>query len=68
MRAVVVIMLVFVALLTFLARSYLEPYGTPGGQLILCVVLACWGGSIWIMARIARTETVERFFVGRADQ
>jgi len=61
MRAVLIIMLGFVLLFILAARKYLEPYGTPTGQLVLCIVFLCWGGGVWVMSRLGRTRPIERF-------
>jgi len=66
MRSVLLIMAAFVALFAFLAREYLAPYGTVVGQAVLTLVLAIWATGVWAMARLSRTEAVERFLV-RAD-
>ena len=63
MRSVLVIMGVFVALFAVVAQEYLEPYRTPGGQLVLGLVIAMWAGAIWAMARLGRLDPVERFLV-----
>lgn len=61
MRAVLIIMLGFVLLFIVMARKYLEPYGTPTGQLVLCLVFLCWGAGVWAMSRLGRTRPTERF-------
>jgi Flp pilus assembly protein TadB len=61
MRSVLVVMGAFVVLFLVFANEYLEPYGTPAGQLALGVVAACWGTAVWVMARMGRSEGSERF-------
>src|SRR5690606_15094967 len=68
MRSVIVIMAVFVALLTVVARSYLEPYDTAVGQLVLLGVAATWAGGIAAMVRMGRTQPVERFLARRLER
>jgi Flp pilus assembly protein TadB len=66
MRSVLVIMGLFVAVFSLVAQDYLAPYRTPGGQLVLALVIGVWSAAIWIMARMSRKQAVERFLV-RAD-
>ncbi|MGH9260898.1 MAG: type II secretion system F family protein, partial [Acidimicrobiales bacterium] len=66
MRSVLVIMGLFVAVFSLVAQDYLAPYRTPGGQLVLAVVIGVWSAAIWVMARMSRKQAVERFLV-RAD-
>jgi Flp pilus assembly protein TadB len=72
MRAVLIIMLGFVTLFILAARAYLEPYGTPAGQLVLCLVFLCWGAGVWAMSRLGRARPIERFLpdtaVGSAEE
>jgi hypothetical protein len=58
---------VFVLLFLMAARNYLEPYGTATGQLVLCVVVACWALGVWAMARLGRRSPVERFLAQKID-
>ncbi len=51
-------------LLLVLNRSYLEPYGTVLGQLVLGVVGACFATSFWWLARASRLVANERFLSG----
>jgi Flp pilus assembly protein TadB len=51
--------------LTLLNRSYVAPYGTPGGQIALIVVFGIFGlGFLW-MRRLAAFEVPERFLTDR---
>jgi Flp pilus assembly protein TadB len=61
MRSVLIIMLAFVVLFILVARRYLEPYSTPTGQLILCIVFGFWGLGVAIMTRMGRGRPLERF-------
>jgi Flp pilus assembly protein TadB len=61
MRSVLIIMLGFVVLFILAARAYLEPYGTPVGQLVLCIVFACWAAGVWVMSRLGRARPLDRF-------
>lgn len=49
------------ALLLFGRADYLEPYGTPSGQVFLCVVLALYGVLLLRVQRLARHPRPERF-------
>ena len=51
----------FALMLLVLNRSYLEPYGTFLGQLVLGVVGACFATSFWWLARASRIDPNERF-------
>lgn len=51
----------FVVLLVVFSRTYLEPYGTVIGQVVLCVVAGYWAAGFWWMHRMARVTPVERF-------
>jgi hypothetical protein len=67
MRSVIVIMVLFVSILTFAAREYLEPYDTPGGQVVLLGVALAWGGGVVAMVRMGRAQPVERFLARRVE-
>jgi tight adherence protein B len=67
MRIVLAIMGFAVAFFVVVARDYLEPYGSATGQLVLCVVGACWAFGIWTMGRLGRMQPVERFLTREAQ-
>jgi tight adherence protein B len=46
----------FVALLTIAARSYLTPFGSVTGQLVLVVVGVCYGAGLMLMVRLVRYD------------
>jgi hypothetical protein len=50
-------------LLILLNRTYVEPYGTFVGQLVLVVVIALFGGGVVWLRRLARIEMPGRFLV-----
>ena len=52
--------LAFAGLLLILARSYLAPYGSFGGQLVLCVVGASYAAGIGLMTRLVRPPVTAR--------
>lgn len=59
-RIIVVFSVAFVAALAVLAHSYLAPFGTPAGQLILLLVGICDTGAIMLLARMTRPPQVPR--------
>jgi len=59
-RTVIVFSLLFVTVLMVLARSYLAPFGTPFGQLILAAVGGCYAGGIALMVRLVRPPATAR--------
>jgi tight adherence protein B len=46
-------------------RSYVKPYSSAGGQLMLAVVIAVFGGSFVAMDRMSRIELPDRFLARR---
>jgi len=61
MRQVVAISVAVVVALAVVGRDYLAPYRTGWGQIVLCVVAGLWAIGFTAMARLARSEPVERF-------
>lgn len=61
MRQVVAISVSVVVALAVVGRDYLAPYRTGWGQIVLCVVAGLWAIGFTAMARLARSEPVERF-------
>jgi Flp pilus assembly protein TadB len=57
--------LLFAAGLLIFSRSYLEPYDTAGGQVVLLVIGALFAASFIVMDRMARIEVPERFVARR---
>jgi tight adherence protein B len=53
-RTVVVFSISFVALLSLVARSYLSPFSSVTGQLVLIVVGACYTFGVALMVRLVR--------------
>lgn len=53
-RTVVLFSLAFAGLLAVTARSYLAPYASPGGQVVLLVVAGLYAAGIWLMVVLAR--------------
>ena len=50
----------FVAVLVLTNRTYLEPFGTATGQVVLIVVLALVVGAIWAMLSLSRPAVTPR--------
>ncbi len=48
------------ALMFLFARSYLQPYGTVGGQLILCLVALLFAAGLWLMSVMVRPRPFGR--------
>jgi tight adherence protein B len=57
----------FVALLVVFSRTYLEPYDSAIGQVVLVVVALYWTAGFWWMHRMGRTTPVERFLQSSAE-
>lgn len=53
-RTVVLFSLLFIVALAVLARSYLAPFGSPLGQLVLAGVGACYAAGVALMLRLVR--------------
>jgi Flp pilus assembly protein TadB len=53
----------FLALLVVFARSYLEPYRTPEGQVVLVVVATLFGLGLWLMAVMVRARPEARLLL-----
>jgi tight adherence protein B len=59
-RTVVVFSLVFAVLLALLARTYLAPFGTRQGQVVLVVIAALYGAGLTLMVSLARPPAPTR--------
>lgn len=62
-RIITAIALVSLVALLIFGSGYLEPYSSLTGQLVLCIVLACYGGGIALLARMGAETSPERFLV-----
>jgi tight adherence protein B len=51
--------------LAVVGQDYLAPYRTGAGQVVLCVVAGIWAVGFRAMARLARSQPVERFLTVR---
>lgn len=65
-QIVVGVTIAFVIGLRIFNPTYVEPYGTPLGQVMLLVVLAFFAAGIFWLRRLARFEAPERFLRTRA--
>jgi len=62
-RSVQIVVLVSVGMaigLAFIDRSFLTPYSTPVGQLVLALIAVLYGLGIWWLRRLAKFETPQR--------
>ena len=62
-QIVVVVSVVFVLGLAIFNRSFVEPYGTAIGQLVLTLVCALFAAGFWWLRKLSKIETPERFLV-----
>jgi Flp pilus assembly protein TadB len=65
MHQVAFISVVVVLGLAVVGQDYLAPYRTTAGQLVLLVVAGIWAVGFRAMARLARSQPVERFLTVR---
>ncbi|MTB89261.1 type II secretion system F family protein [Aeromicrobium senzhongii] len=66
-QIVIGVTVAFVLGLAIFNRSYVEPYSTPIGQLVLLVVIGLFGaGFIW-MRRLSEFEMPERFLLAKQE-
>ncbi len=56
-RTVAGFSLAFLSLLALLARSYLAPFSTAQGQVVLLLVGAFFAGGLWLMTKMAEPKT-----------
>lgn len=67
-RIVVIVTLAFVLGLRLLNPEYVEPYGTPVGQVVLLVVIGLFTAGFWWLRRLSAFDLPQRFLVrGRAS-
>ena len=67
-RTVVLVSLAFAVLLFVFAHSYLSPFGTSTGQLVLGAVGSCYAAGIVLMVRMVRPRPAIRLLSGDAVQ
>ena len=66
MRYTAIIIGGFVTLLVIFSRTYLEPYDSLLGQLVLVFVGFYWAAGFWWMHRMGRVTPIERFLAPNA--
>lgn len=62
-RVIIGATVAMVGFVAFLNRRYLHAYGTPAGQAVLGLVIACAGVALWWLAAMSRYQSPERFLV-----
>jgi Flp pilus assembly protein TadB len=62
-QIVVVVSAGFVLGLSIFNRSFVQPYGTAIGQLVLAVVCGLFAAGFWWLRSLAKIETPDRFLV-----
>lgn len=66
-QIVVFVSATFIIGLRVLNPEYVEPYGTPAGQLVLAVIIALFAGGFLWLRRLATFETPARFLGASAS-
>jgi Flp pilus assembly protein TadB len=66
-RIVLIIVLGVMALMSIFNRTYVEPFGSFGGQLVLFVVAALLAAGLLWLRRLASPRRTERFLVDEPD-
>ncbi len=69
-RGVQVIVLVTIgvaALLIVFNRSYVAPYGSPVGQVVLAGIACIFGFAFWWLRRLSEFQEPARFLLGAGD-
>ncbi|HZU79430.1 MAG TPA: type II secretion system F family protein [Acidimicrobiales bacterium] len=64
-RTVMIFSLGFALLMFVAAHSYLSPFGTAAGQIVLVAVGACYAAGLTLMVRLVRPRQGARLLVGR---
>jgi Flp pilus assembly protein TadB len=62
-QIVVVVSVAFVLGLAIFNRSFVQPYGTAIGQLVLAVVCLLFAAGFWWLRKLSKIETPDRFLV-----
>lgn len=65
-QIIVIVVCVVVLGVAFLAGSFVKPYDTLAGQMVLCMVIALFGAGFWWMRRLAEVEPPPRLLVRRS--
>ena len=53
--------------LVVLNPTYVDVYADATGQVVLCLVAACWGLALWWLSTMSRFDRPERFLAGRVE-
>lgn len=64
-RIITIVVISFILGLALLNPSYLEPYGTSTGSLMLMVIVAMFGGALYLLQRLGRIDNPDRFVARR---
>lgn len=67
-RMIVTTTLVFAGALIVFNRSYLEPFASFSGQVMLVVIGALFGTALWMLNRMAQVTPPPRFFASVAHE
>jgi hypothetical protein len=51
-----------------LNRSYSAPYGTPGGQLVLALVVLLYAGGLWWLHHLGTVPVAGRFLTDESGE
>lgn len=65
-QIVIGVSVAFVLGLAVFNRTFVEPYGTPIGQLVLACVCGLFATGFWWLRKLSRIETPDRFLTGAA--
>ena len=60
-QIVIGVSVAFVLGLSVFNRSFVQPYGTPFGQVVLALVCALFAAGFWWLRKLSRIETPDRF-------
>lgn len=63
-QIVITVSVVFVLGLSVFNRDFVEPYGSPMGQLVLACVCGLFALGFWWLRKLSTIETPERFLAG----
>lgn len=66
-QIVVGVTVIFVGGLTLFNREYVEPYGSPTGQLVLLLIVGLFAIGFWWMTRLSAFDLPDRFLLTREE-
>jgi Flp pilus assembly protein TadB len=64
-RIISIVVISFILGLYLLNPSYLKPYGSSMGSLMLMVIIAMFGGALYLLQRLGRVDSPDRFVARR---